>query len=446
MTEPSTLNAPGVAPPPRPPGALRRLLARRPGLVDGTIAGGYLFGCALMLVADAAPPVVTESGSTAALLGFAAPEYLAFPWVLLFILKVAVVFLSLLWRRKYPVSGLIAITVVATVADPMTGQAFADGTALVFALYAVPVYGSVVKGWIGLAIVTVGTAINSWIFDTQGFIGSFVPAFLFGLVVLLVGINLGNRRRYVAALVDRADRLERERDQLARIAVAEERERIAREMHDIVAHSVSVMVALSEGAARAAAGSPEAAARAMEQSAETGRSALTEMRRLLGALSADEPEVGYHPQPQIADLPELVQEFRVAGIDVSLTTTGSPPADHSFELAVYRIVQESLTNTLRHAGMGARAEVTLQHEASVTQISIRDYGPGGAHQTPSLTHAGSGRGLRGLEERVRVFGGTLTAGPVPRGGWQVRAVLPRPHEETRPERESRPKEKRTHRD
>lgn len=432
MTGPSTLNAPGVAPPPRPPGALRRLLARKPGLVDGTIAGGYLFGCVLMLVADAAPPVVTEGASTAALLGLAPPTYVTFPWVLLFIAKVAVVFLSLLWRRKYPLIGLIAITVIATVTDPMTGQAFADGTALVFALYAVPVYGSVIKGWIALAIVTVGTAINSGIFLTQGFVSSFVPAFLFALVVLLIGINLGNRRRYVAALLDRADRLERERDQLARIAVAEERERIAREMHDIVAHSVSVMIALSEGAARAASGSPEAATRAMEQSAETGRSALTEMRRLLGALSADEPEVGYRPQPQIADLPELIQEFRVAGIDITYTTTGSPPTDQSFELAVYRIVQEALTNTLRHAGTGARAEVTLEHDATATKISVRDYGTESAHPTQSLTHTGSGRGLRGLEERVRVFGGTLTAGPVDTGGWQVRAVLPRPQDETRP--------------
>nr|WP_272928649.1 histidine kinase [Leucobacter luti] len=242
----------------------------------------------------------------------------------------------------------------------------------------------------------------------------------------MLGINLGNRRRYLEAVIDRAHQLARERHQLAQLAVAEERSRIARELHDIVAHSVSVMIALSEGAARAAEVAPEAAADAMRRSAETGRTALGEMRRLLGALHAPENEPELVPQPGVQDLPELVQSFTNAGLRVALDITGEDSGDRGQELAIYRIVQEGLTNVLRYAGTGARAQVQVQRLADRTSVEVRDFGRASGATHP-VTGIGSGRGLAGLSERARVFGGHIESGPVPEhagGGWRLWAVLP----------------------
>jgi signal transduction histidine kinase len=246
------------------------------------------------------------------------------------------------------------------------------------------------------------------------------------LAIVMLGINLGNRRRYLQAIIDRAHQLARERDQLARLAVAEERSRIAREMHDIVAHSVSVMIALSEGAARVTSVAPDDAADAMRRSAETGRTALAEMRRMLGALHSPDGQADLVPQPGVQDLPELVRGFVDAGLAVSLEVSGDATGDRGQDLAVYRVVQEGLTNVLRYAGTGARAKVTVMRQSDRTVVQVRDYGSPPGAPAP-VAGIGSGRGLAGLAERARVFGGSIESGPVDPsagGGWRLWAVLP----------------------
>lgn len=408
---------------PRPPGVVRRWLAAHPRFVDYFILGGYFLG-ALPLSAIGAFVLIDQPGGS-----FAAGSAV----IALSLLRMAVVALALVFRRTHAFVGAIAV-VVSLIGDG-SPLAIADEVALWFLLYAVAVYAGVREGWIVYGIAVAGSVVSSFLAPllptyTNVFAGSgadpranVVVEAIWLLVVLLVGINLGNRRRYLAAIIDRAHQLARERDQLARLAVAEERSRIAREMHDIVAHSVSVMIALSEGASRAVEAAPEQAADAMLRSAETGRAALGEMRRLLGALQADEA-AELAPQPSIDDIPDLVRGFEQAGLTVSLEDAGVDRADRMLGLAVYRVVQEGLTNVLRYAGEGARAEVSLRGGPEGTEVVVRDHGRlvGIAGPTTGL---GSGRGLAGLAERVRVFSGTIESGPVlGEPGWRLRAFLP----------------------
>ncbi|UBH07268.1 two-component sensor histidine kinase [Leucobacter sp. Psy1] len=430
---------------PRPPGLLRRWVANHGRAVDITIVVVYLFGCALAVLLD----LIAGTADPEPFAGIFLPDlpgYLTWPWILVALFRAAAVATALLFRRRFPLIGLAVVTVMLF--GEQGAQTLPNSVAIWFMLYAVPVYRSVPAGWVGYAIAVAGYSLQVVIDEVWGpftlanpggiltaeaaaadrdpiviAVGIFMTA-LWYLAIVLVAINLGNRRRYLSAIIDRAHQLARERDQLAQLAVAEERSRIAREMHDIVAHSVSVMIALSEGAARVAGKAPDAAADAMERSAETGRTALAEMRRLLGALT--EPaasEVEYVPQPGVDELPELIRGFTDAGIQPRLTVLGSAAGDRGQDLAVYRIVQEGLTNVLRYAGPGARVDVTVDRSADSTDVTVRDFGvvPGGPGP---LSGVGSGRGLRGLEERVRVFGGHIESGPVPGGGWQLRAVLP----------------------
>lgn len=426
---------------PRPPGVFRRALAARPRAVDLTIVAVYLFGCVMMELLEAVSGNVDPSASS--WLGL--PANLMWPTVLLTIVRVVVIAIALRYRRRYPLAGLIAVIVLLLGEQSL--QALPNGVALMFMLYAVPVYRGVVAAWIGYAVAVIGTTLSAlleWSGVLPGYpgapsslvaaegaqmasgdvVGLIVMSSLWYLAVVMFGINLGNRRRYLAAIIDRAHQLARERDQLAQLAVAEERSRIAREMHDIVAHSVSVMIALSDGAARAAAHAPEAATDAMQRSAETGRSALAEMRRLLGALNEPgEASTEYLPQPGVSSLPELVEGFRDAGLDAQLRVSGDAAGDRGQDLAVYRVVQEGLTNVLRYAGVGAFASVVVERSTERSTVIVQDSGPVTGSNAP-VRGLGSGRGLRGLEERVRVFGGTLQAGPVAGGGWRLSVILP----------------------
>ena len=429
---------------PRPPGVLRRALAAHPLALDVTIVVFYFLGCALFGTVD------VFSGSTAGAAGPydappGTPSYLTWPLLLVTILRFLMVAAALLFRRRIPLLGLIAVLLAST--GDLSVQGVPNAVALCFLLYAVPVYRSVPAGWFGYAFAVIASGAqlfipgvaDSLVFDTETgggstepatlstFFGPFLVSAIWMLAILMLGINIGNRRRYLEAIIGRAHQLARERDQLAQLAVAEERSRIAREMHDIVAHSVSVMIALSEGAARAATVAPEAAADAMQRSAETGRTALAEMRRLLGALhSPDETSIDLVPQPGVKDLETLVRGFTDAGLQVSLRVEGEAAGDRGQELAVYRIAQEGLTNVLRYAGTGACAEVTVALLQDLTVVEVRDHGrtPG---DTATVSGVGSGRGLAGLAERVRMFGGSIESGPVPAhegSGWRVRAVLP----------------------
>ncbi len=243
------------------------------------------------------------------------------------------------------------------------------------------------------------------------------------LIAALLGTNVGYRRRHIGELIDRADRLARERDQRVKIAGALERERIAREMHDVIAHSLSVMIAVSAGAHAAADERPAEAKVAMARVAETGRRTLGEVRRLLGGVRGDSRGTAreHAPQPDASNLPSLAAEFLATGLPVRLTVTGAHSHDPGLGLAVYRIVQESLTNVLRHAQQTRSATVTVAWTVTEVTILVRDTGP--LLHPPA--HAHDGRGILGMRERATLYAGTIEAGPHEDGGWRVFARLRR---------------------
>jgi signal transduction histidine kinase len=240
------------------------------------------------------------------------------------------------------------------------------------------------------------------------------------VVAWVLGDSMRTRRAYFQQLEEKAVRLEKERDAQAQIAAAGERARIARELHDVVAHNVSAMVVQADGAAYAMDSSPEMARKALETISNTGREALAEMRRLLGVLRAENEANQYVPQPGVEQLTDLVERAREVGLPVDLQVEGVPvELDKGLALAVYRLVQESLTNTRKHGGPDVRAKVVMGYGDRELNLTVSDDGRGAA--APS---DGMGHGMVGMRERVSMMGGTLSAGPRPGGGWQLRAVLP----------------------
>jgi signal transduction histidine kinase len=250
-------------------------------------------------------------------------------------------------------------------------------------------------------------------------------------VLALLAWTLGQWRRtrlaHVRTLEERARGVETEREQLQALAAAAERARIAREMHDVVAHSLSVVIAQADGGRYAATADPAAAVRALEAVAGTGRAALTDMRRLLGVLREDGGAV-FEPQPGVEDVPALVASVRASGLPVALVTTGEArqlPAGAG--LAVYRVVQEGLTNVLKHGGPSARATVRLHWSPGRLEAHVEDDGRGASAGVDGEARGdGVGRGLAGMAERMALYGGTAHAGPRSGGGFAVQAVLPVP--------------------
>jgi signal transduction histidine kinase len=231
------------------------------------------------------------------------------------------------------------------------------------------------------------------------------------------------RRSYYRELEERAARLERERDAEAQMAVAAERARIARELHDVVAHNVSVMVVQADGASYALDSSPERTREALAAISATGRQALAEMRSLLGVLRSasslpDQADLG--PQPGIDQLSGLLEQARATGLPVSFTVEGVPrQLPQGTALTTYRVVQESLTNARKHGGAGVTAVVTLRFCEDEVAVVVTDDG-----RATQKAGDGQGHGLIGMRERVELFGGTVTAGPKPGGGFRVVATLP----------------------
>ncbi|HXZ63538.1 MAG TPA: histidine kinase [Streptosporangiaceae bacterium] len=252
----------------------------------------------------------------------------------------------------------------------------------------------------------------------------FVASFLFGGISFacwVLGDSMRYRRGYYAALEDKAARLEAERHAEAKVAAAAERARIARELHDVVAHHVSVMVVQADGAGYVLRSDPDRAAAALAAVSATGRQALTELRRLLGVLRSTDQHADLAPVPGLRELRELLDQARTAGLEVSYTVIGTPrDLPEGAELAAYRMVQESLTNTRKHAGLAATAAVLLQYETAGLILQVTDDG--------MAAPAGElgGHGLAGMRERIAMYGGTVTAGPLPGGGFRVRAWLPCP--------------------
>ncbi|MBT3163451.1 sensor histidine kinase [Streptomyces sp. Vc74B-19] len=244
----------------------------------------------------------------------------------------------------------------------------------------------------------------------------------------VLGDSIRTRRAYFAQLEERAARLEKEREAQAKVAVAAERARIARELHDVVAHNVSVMVVQADGAAYVLDAAPDQAKNALETISTTGRQALAEMRRLLGVLRTGEhQEAGeYVPQPGVQQIEDLVEQCRESGLPVDFKIEGtSRELPSGVELTAYRIVQEALTNTRKHGGPDAGASVRLVYFDDGLGLLVEDDGKGAPHELYEEGGLdGQGHGLIGMRERVGMVGGTLDAGPRPGGGFRISVLLP----------------------
>ncbi|MEM9465915.1 MAG: sensor histidine kinase [Actinomycetota bacterium] len=377
---------------------------QRPFVADAVFAVGL---CALAILAttqaDVDPSEVEPNG---------------FTWLLL-----AGICLPVAFRRVAPVAATWIMLVFNATYWVVDFPDEATGMTLLIGVYSIGAHVDRPAslrhgGGVILGIVAVGTAgVISPEDDLPWFA---IPAFLvmYGTAWIL-GDNLRTRRAYMLGLERTAAHAEAQRLAEARHAVADERTRIARELHDVVAHSMSVMVVQAGAARRVLDANPQQAADALEAIEATGRESLDEMRRILGVLRSDDEELELAPAPSLDDFGRLVDHCEQAGLPVELTVEGDPvelPA--SLELSAYRIVQESLTNTLKHAGP-ARATVALTYADDELHVRVHDDGRGAA-----ATAVGAGQGLVGMRERVEAFGGSLDAGPRAGGGYAVSAVLP----------------------
>ncbi|MFG1608844.1 sensor histidine kinase [Actinoplanes sp. NPDC049265] len=316
---------------------------------------------------------------------------------------------TMLVRRTRP-----WVVVLVVVAGGAVAPGHFIGVALFFALYALAAYRSTRDALLGSALAMVVLV------AAAGRTGDQAILFLvIAVLAVLAGANARIRRKYVQALLDRTDRLVREKE----LAAARERTRIAHDLHDIVAHSLTVMVRLADGAAAVAGSDPARARAASERVAGVGRDAMTDMRRLLLVLRDDGPGTEQSAQ----DLEDLVATFRAAGLPVDIRRHGSEPAALSFRNAIFRTVQESLTNALRYAEDVRTVMVDLDYRGDPIVIEVTDDGRGGG-TAPS---AGAGQGLNALRERLSLYGGTVQAGPRSPHGWTVRVELPRPGEDAR---------------
>ncbi len=317
---------------------------------------------------------------------------------------------ALVWRRSQPVV-VLGVTLAAIVLAAVFDYPESIGFVMLVALYGAGRY--VIED--RLSYVALGATLAT-ISLTTLIAGSSVAELVFGFLFLSVLWYVGRRVRLRGEL---AAHYEREQAAEARRAVVEERTRIARELHDVVAHRVTLMTVQAGAAKTVAADDPEAALQAMEAVEEAGRQALGELRHLLGVLRPEADVDGLGPQPGLGDVPRLVDQFAGAGLDVSLTMDGVPtdlPA--RLDLSAYRIIQEALTNVLKHAGPGARADVRLSTDNDWLAIEVIDSGHG------ATILPGSGHGIVGMRERALLLGGTLDAGPHPGKGFQVVAYLP----------------------
>ena len=334
---------------------------------------------------------------------------------------IALIMLPLLARRRFPFGAPASVWLLSPALSfvegqliPFTASISAVGLAAAFLLGNLR---NAVEAWLGLALVLGGTAIIVYNGSDPSPGEFFFIPLLFG-IGWLAGYALRERAEEAEAAEVRATQAEREREAAARVAVAEERARIARELHDIVAHAVSVMV-LQVGAVRHKLPDELAEDRdALRGVEQTGRTALVEMRRLLAAMRREGDDVDLAPQPGLDRLDSLAEEVGRAGLDVRLHVEGEPtPLPRPIELSAYRIVQEGLTNTLKHAH-AAHADVTVRYRPDEVQIEVRDDGVGPA------SNDGLGHGLVGMRERVKIYGGEMTAGTAPEGGFVLSTRLP----------------------
>lgn len=342
-------------------------------------------------------------------------------------------------RRRWPLP-VFAVLAVLGLAQWAWGVPLLADVALLVALYTVAVHETWSRALPAAVVLQVGAVLAAVRWDPAGTVPRSLT-FLTATVVaaLCAGMAVASGSRYLTWLDERARRLEVERDQQATIAAAAERTRMARELHDVVSHTLSVVITLADAAAVTGRSDPERSAAAMTEVAEAGRRALADMRTMLGVLRGAEPAVDLRPQPDVAQLAGLVDGVRRTGLQVDLQVVGRPfPLGAAAELSVYRIVQEALTNTLRHAG-ARKATVELRYAAPTVAVTVADDGVGGRFADVPPAPAG-GHGIAGMRERAALHGASLHAGPRPGGGWEVAAVLhvgapptgPRPTEQAVP--------------
>jgi signal transduction histidine kinase len=324
---------------------------------------------------------------------------------------------ALPWRRQAPLESLAVIGAVYAAWSLIDAPA---GSLVPFVILLAAVFTAAqherprraaIGGAIGLAAIWLEIAVTDNDFANYAFTGVFVAG------AWLAGRGFRSREEHAGNLEERAARLELEQEANARAAVAEERTRIARELHDVVAHNVSVIVIQSQAAQQSTQRDSEAG-RALRSIEATGQEALTEMRRLLGLLRREDEELALAPQPSLRHLDRLADSVRDAGLPVEVEVQGDPvPLPPGVDLSAYRIVQEALTNALKHAGP-ARARVLVRYGSREIELEISDDGTGGA--APN----GGGHGLIGMRERVNVYGGEVESGARPDGGYAIRVRLP----------------------
>jgi signal transduction histidine kinase len=331
------------------------------------------------------------------------------PGLIVGVLSVA----ALLVRRRWPFATLVAVLAVA-VAAPVDAQFILP---LGVALYTIGSLRSWEAAIAGTGLI-LGTGLLFILVGGHGFrYDDLVSTALACAVASGIGLYVGNRRERIDSLQDRAERLDRERELLAERAVAEERVRIAQELHDVVAHNVSLIVVQAQ-ALGATLDDPRVRT-ATDGIADLGRAAMAEMHRTLKLLRAHDAAPDRSPHPGLGDLELLLGRARAGGIPVDLAVAGTPrPLPQSIDLSAFRIVQEALTNVVKHADR-AHTVVSLGWGERALEVSVRDDG-----ETVATSDVSSGHGLIGMRERAALFGGTLTAGPCGSGGYEVRATLP----------------------
>ncbi len=381
---------------------VRAWLHRHPTLVDAWCAGALL----VLSVSVIARSTRLEHGRWSAL---AIATALVAPMAL---------------RRRAPTVVFVITAVVALVQWAFAIPLGPADLAILVALYTVAAQAERRNALVATAIVLVGIAMAATRFHFGDTPGSFLGPAAMALTALLLGDDLRNRRAYLAELEARASRLEAEREAEMRRAVAAERSAIARELHDVVAHNLSVMVIQAEAATYAIDDDPGQAQHAMQAVTGAGRQALDEMRRMLDVLRPDGTAQDRRPQPGLGEIPDLVDGVRQAGLSVELSVLGEPrPVAPGVQLALYRIVQEALTNTLKHAGRGAASEVELRFDPTRVSARVTD---DGRHSPWTPPPGGRGQGLVGMRERAAMYDGRLKTGPSSCGGFQVEVMFPTP--------------------
>jgi signal transduction histidine kinase len=326
----------------------------------------------------------------------------------------------LVWRRRRPLLALVACVAVYAVwilVEPPRGSLTPYVVVLV-ATYSVAAHGSARNSWIGLALSVAAEVLL--VTRTTNDLADYAFILTFLLGAWLAGRGMRIRQQRADQLFQRAVRAEVEREEKARAAVAEERGRIARELHDVISHSVSVMVVQAGAAEQVLDTDRDQVRTSLRAIQQTGRDARLELNRMLGLLRTGDDGPGLGPQPGLAQLADLAAQLRNSGVQLDVRTEGAVvPLPAGLDLAAYRIAQEAVTNSLRHAGPG-RVAVTISYGRDVLEIDVSDDGG------PGDAHAGDGFGLRGMAERAALYGGALEHGPRAGGGYRVHSRLPLP--------------------